>query len=323
MITENGLVKLMDFGVAKSLGDLRLTDGGSMIGSLYYMSPEQVKGSIDPDPRSDIYSAGAILFEIVTGKKPFDYEDRFSLMVAQVEEQPRLPTLIDPELPAELDDTILKALAKDPGQRYASAKEFLAALEIIKQPAATFASKPARPKRRVISEAVAGVAVLLICGLAGVGTVAWNRLSQPLPSPPVVLTVPSAPESLAAIPPDLPAPAQSPLEQPAVQAGSAPDPKPVLKPFATAAKARTEPVRRETKPVEPKPAEGQQAEVQSPASQQAEAPLPQPVPEAQPAEPKKTGFWSKLNPFHGKTLKKKKDDSALRSPSDAVPESRQ
>ena len=68
MITENGLVKLMDFGVAKSLGDLRLTDGGSMIGSLYYMSPEQVKGATDPDPRSDIYSAGAILYEIVTGK---------------------------------------------------------------------------------------------------------------------------------------------------------------------------------------------------------------------------------------------------------------
>jgi serine/threonine protein kinase len=327
MITENGLVKLMDFGVAKSLGDLRLTDGGSMIGSLYYMSPEQVKGSIDPDPRSDIYSAGAILFEIVTGKKPFDYEDRFSLMVAQVEEQPRLPTLIDPELPTELDDIILKALAKEPSHRYSSAQDFLAALRTIKQTAETFAPKPApRPKRRPISEAVAGVAVLLICGLAGAGTVTWNRLSQPLPAPPVVLTVPRAPESLAAIPPDLPTPAPSPLEQPAVQAASVPVPKPVLKPFATTAKTRTGPVRRETKPVEPKSAEGQQAEVQSPASQQAEASqpvVPQPVREAQPAEPKKVGFWGKLNPFHGKTLKKKKDDSALRSPSDAVPESRQ
>src|ERR1700730_19070922 len=159
MITENGLVKLMDFGVAKSLGDLRLTDGGSMIGSLYYMSPEQVKGATDPDPRSDIYSAGGILYEIVTGQKPFGYEDRFSLMVAQVEEQPRLPSLIDPELPAELDDLILKALAKEPGHRYASAKEFLAALEIIEQPVQTVAPKPAaRSERRVISEAVAGAA---------------------------------------------------------------------------------------------------------------------------------------------------------------------
>src|ERR1700730_15687624 len=138
MVTENGLVKLMDFGVAKSLGDLRLTDGGSMIGSRYYISPEQVEGSTDPDPRSDIYSAGAILYEMVTGKRPFDYEDRFSLMVAQVEEQPRLPTLVDPDLPAELNDIILKALAKEPSNRYSSAKDFLAALEFIKQPEATF-----------------------------------------------------------------------------------------------------------------------------------------------------------------------------------------
>src|ERR1700730_17449497 len=138
MITDNGLVKLMDFGVAKSRGDLRLTDGGSMIGSLYYMSPEQVKGATDPDPRSDIYSAGAILYEIVTGQKPFGYEDRFSLMVAQVEEQPRLPSLIDPELPAELDDLILKALAKEASHRYSSAKDFLAALEIM-QPAGVVA----------------------------------------------------------------------------------------------------------------------------------------------------------------------------------------
>jgi serine/threonine protein kinase len=333
MITEDGLVKLMDFGVAKSLGDLRLTDGGSMIGSLYYMSPEQVKGATDPDPRSDIYSAGAILYEIVTGKKPFDYEDRFSLMVAQVEEQPRLPSLIDPELPAEMDDIILRALAKEPGRRYSSAKDFLSALEIFKQPAATPAVKPAaRPKRRAISEAVAGVAVLLICGLAGVGAVAWNNLSEPLPAPPaVVLAVPKAPENLAAIPPDLPAATQSALEQPAavqtapVQPASTPVTKPVVKQFTASGKTRTEPARRETKPVETKPAKEQGAEVQSPAQLQAESPAPpaQHQPETQAAEPKKGGFWGKLNPFRGKTFKKKKDDSALRSPADAATESRQ
>src|ERR1700675_3713951 len=321
MITEEGLVKLMDFGVAKSLGDLRLTDGGSMIGSLYYMSPEQVKGATDPDPRSDIYSAGAILYEIVTGKKPFDYEDRFSLMVAQGEEQPRLPSLIDPELPAEMDDIILRALAKEPGRRYSSAKDFLTALEIFKQPAATPIVKPAaRPKRRAISEAVAGVAVLLICGLAGVGAVAWNRLSEPLPAPPAVVAVPKAPENLAAIPPDPPAAtAPSPLEQPAtvqpaavqpapVQPASSPVTKAVVKQLAAAGNARTAAAPRETKPVETKPAEEQGAEVQSPASLRAEAPAPpaQHGTEAQPAEPKKTGFWGKLNPFRGK-IKKKKD----------------
>jgi tRNA A-37 threonylcarbamoyl transferase component Bud32 len=335
MITEQGLVKLMDFGVAKSLGDLRLTDGGSMIGSLYYMSPEQVKGATDPDPRSDIYSAGAILYEIVTGKKPFDYEDRFSLMVAQVEEQPRLPSLIDPELPAEMDDIILRALAKDPGRRYSSAKDFLTALEIFQQPAAISTVKPAaRPKRRAISEAVAGVAVLLICGLAGVGAVAWNRLSEPLLAPPAVVSaVPKAPENLAAIPPDLAAAtAPSPMEQPAavqatsVQPASAPVTKPVVKQLATAGKARTAPAPRETKPVETKPAEEPAgAEVQSSAPLQAEVPVPpaQHRPEALPTEPKKTSFWGKLNPFRGKASKKKKDDSALRSPADAATESRQ
>jgi hypothetical protein len=78
-----------------------------------------------------------------------------------------------------------------------------------------------------------------------------------------------------------------------------------------------------TQPVEPKPAEGQQAEVQSSAPQHAEAPLPLPVPEAQPSEPKKAGFWSKLNPFRGKASKKKKDDSALRAPGDAPAEGHQ
>lgn len=334
MVTENGLVKLMDFGVAKSLGDLRLTDGGSMIGSLYYMSPEQVKGSTDPDPRSDIYSAGAILYEIVTGKKPFDYQDRFSLMVAQVEEQPRLPSLIDPDLPAGLDDIILRALAKEPGQRYSSAKDFLAALQIIRQPEATSAPKPqARSRRRVISEAVAGVAVVTICGLAGVGAVAWNRFNEPLPVlPPVVLAVPGAPASLAAIPPDLPAPSESSFEQqPAsarpvpVQPASTPVARPVVKQLAAASKSRSAPAPKETRP-EAKPAEESPVEVQSLPPQQAEAPPPppvrQPVPGAQPAEPRK-GFWGKLNPFRGKAAKKKKDDSASRSPGDAPAEGHQ
>jgi len=333
MVTENGLVKLMDFGVAKSLGDLRLTDGGSMIGSLYYMSPEQVKGSTDPDPRSDIYSAGAILYEIVTGKKPFDYQDRFSLMVAQVEEQPRLPSLIDPDLPAVLDDVILRALAKEPGQRYSSAKDFLAALQIIRQPEATSAPKPqARSKRRVISEAVAGVAVVTICGLAGVGAVAWNRFNEPLPAlPPVVLAVPGAPASLAAIPPDLPATGESSLEQqPAsarpvpVQPASPPVARPVVKQFAAASKSRSAPAPKEIRP-EAKPAEEAAVEAQLPAPQPAEAPPPalQPAPEAQPAELKKPRFWGKLNPFRGKAAKKKKDDSALRAPGDAPAEGHQ
>jgi serine/threonine protein kinase len=320
MVTENGLVKLMDFGVAKSLGDLRLTDGGSMIGSLYYMSPEQVKGSTDPDPRADIYSAGAILYEIVTGKRPFDYEDRFSLMVAQVEEQPRLPSLIDPELPAELDDIILKALAKDPSRRYLSAKEFLEALAIFKE-APALASPTTEPKRRVIVDVLAGVAVLLICAVAGIGAVAWNRINEAIPAPAVVLSVPRAPEKLAAIPAAEPVP--SPIaESPSVPPARAS--KSTGKQSAAAREAKAEVARKEIKPVETKPIEVPPAEdVQTPAPQQAEA-LPPPVkpePEPQPVQPKKGGFWSKLNPLRAKPnlFKKRKGDSALRSPGDAAP----
>ncbi len=278
-----------------------------MIGSLYYMSPEQVKGSTDPDPRSDIYSAGAILYEIVTGKKPFDYEDRFSLMVAQVEEQPRLPSLIDPELPAGLDDIILKALAKEPGQRYSSAKDFLAALEIIQQPEATSAPKPrVRSKRRVISEALAGVAVVTICGLAGVGAVAWNRFNEPLPVlPPVVLAAPKAPANLAAIPPDLPATSEPSLEQqPAsarpvpVQPVSTPVSKPVIKQFAAASKSRSAPTPKETKP---ETASEETVEVQTPRHNRLRRRRPRPsrrsAPEAQPAEPQEGRILGQAEPF--------------------------
>jgi eukaryotic-like serine/threonine-protein kinase len=328
MVTENGLVKLMDFGVAKSLGDLRLTDGGSMIGSLYYMSPEQVKGSTDPDPRSDIYSAGAILYEIVTGKKPFDYEDRFSLMVAQVEEQPRPPSQIDPDLPAELDDIILKALAKEPSQRYSSAKEFVEALQIIKQPVAAAAPKvTVGPKRRVVSEAVAGVAVLVICALAGIGSVAWNRLSQPIPPPSVALAVPIAPENLAGLPP---APTVSTSAAPVQQEPAPVQPAPAPQPVVATDGTRTQKASRETtaKAIETNPDEALRAnDVQSPrpASKRAEPQQSRVDSETGSAEPKKGHFWGKLNPFHGKAnpFKKKKEDSALRSPDDATPASRQ
>lgn len=335
MITEKGLVKLMDFGVAKSLGDLRLTDGGSMIGSLYYMSPEQVKGSTDPDPRSDIYSAGAILYEVVTGKKPFDYGDRFSLMVAQVEEQPRLPSLVDPEIPAELDDIILKALAKEPRLRYNSAQEFLAALAVFQQPPAGFAPPlmEAPPERR-ISDVLAGVAILVICALAGVGAVAWNRANEPIFPPPVVVALPPAPQNLAAIPPAGPALGQSEaVERRAAESAPMGSKRPA-EPVAgakTAAKqapmmatSKAEPAKAELKPAETTPAESELApEAQTSAPRQAEAAAPLPAKASSDAEsnqPKKGGFWNRLNPLRAKTIfKKKKDDSALRAPADTPP----
>ena len=131
IIDHNGNVKLTDFGVAKSLGDYQLTNAGEIIGSLHYMPPEQIRRHTDPDPRSDIYSAGAVLYEILTGRKIYDCPDRLSLMVAQVQQQPRPPLEIDPTIGPELNAVVLKALAKDPAQRYQSAEEFLGALRTV------------------------------------------------------------------------------------------------------------------------------------------------------------------------------------------------
>jgi eukaryotic-like serine/threonine-protein kinase len=129
IITPDGIAKLTDFGLAKSLGDYQLTNDGDIVGSLHYMPPEQVRHNSDPDPRSDIYAVGAVLYEILTGKKLFECRDRLSLMVAQVQRQPVPPIEIEPAIGPELNAIVLKALSKDPGQRYQSAEEFRFALQ--------------------------------------------------------------------------------------------------------------------------------------------------------------------------------------------------
>src|SRR5204862_3774775 len=102
IVTPEGTVRLTDFGLAKSPSDPNLTQAGAALGSLYYMSPEQVKGTGDADPRSDIYSLGAVLYELVTGRKLFEETDAFSIMRAQVERTPAPPSEINPALPQVL-----------------------------------------------------------------------------------------------------------------------------------------------------------------------------------------------------------------------------
>jgi serine/threonine-protein kinase len=118
----------MDFGIARSGSDLGHTVTGTTLGSLAYMSPEQVNcGPIDA--RSYLYSVGVSLYEMVTGQKPFKGESNFAIMQAQLQQPPRPPVELSANLPPSLNQIILKALSKEPAQRFQSAEEFRNALK--------------------------------------------------------------------------------------------------------------------------------------------------------------------------------------------------
>lgn len=122
LITSTGLAKLTDFGIARSTGDIRLTQTGMALGSVYYMSPEQVSaGAVDA--RSDIYSLGVTLYEMIAGRRPFEGENAYAVMNAHLTATPSPPTGN-----LALWAVILTALAKPPASRFQTADEFLAAL---------------------------------------------------------------------------------------------------------------------------------------------------------------------------------------------------
>src|SRR5277367_4282235 len=131
MITSHGLVKLMDFGIAKSANDLQLTRPGTTMGSVYYMSPEQVRGGT-VDARSDIYSYGVTLYEMLTGRKPFQADTSYSVLNAQLNEAPMPPVQVNPALSQELNNIVLRAMVKVPDGRFQSAEEFRNALKNVR-----------------------------------------------------------------------------------------------------------------------------------------------------------------------------------------------
>ena len=134
IITRDGTAKLTDFGLARAETDLRLTTNGAPVGSPWYMSPEQVRGIGPIDHRTDIYSLGAVLHEMLTGVKMFEAGGAFALMRAQVEAVPAPPSSVNPAVPPVLDAIVAKAVAKDQSQRFQSADEFRQSLEIALEP---------------------------------------------------------------------------------------------------------------------------------------------------------------------------------------------
>ncbi len=133
ILTETGTLKVLDFGIARLLGSSRMTRVGNIIGTLEYMSPEQVRGE-DTDARSDIYALGMMLYEILTGKLPFESDNEFVLMKMQTEQMPVPPRQLNPDIPPELEAAIMCAVAKNPSERFQNAGEFLQKLLAVDLP---------------------------------------------------------------------------------------------------------------------------------------------------------------------------------------------
>jgi len=128
IIGSGGFVKLANFALAKGANSPRLTQVGVAIGNLKYISPEQIKGIGDVDGRSDLYSLGMVLYEMLCGRPAFVMESEFELMAAQVGTTPISPEVVNSQVPRELGPVLLKALAKNPADRFQTAAEFDEAL---------------------------------------------------------------------------------------------------------------------------------------------------------------------------------------------------
>ncbi|RTL71013.1 MAG: Stk1 family PASTA domain-containing Ser/Thr kinase [Pseudonocardiaceae bacterium] len=123
MINTQGAVKVMDFGIARALGEgQNVTQTAAVIGTAQYLSPEQARGEA-VDARSDVYAAGCVLFELLTGDPPFTGDTPVAVAYQHVREDPRHPSQLNPDVPPELDAIVLKALSKNPINRYQSAAE--------------------------------------------------------------------------------------------------------------------------------------------------------------------------------------------------------
>ncbi|MBQ8195165.1 MAG: Stk1 family PASTA domain-containing Ser/Thr kinase [Oscillospiraceae bacterium] len=141
MLLSDGTIKVMDFGIARFNRENNKTMSEKTIGSVHYISPEQARGDIT-DERSDIYSVGVALYEMVTGKKPFDGDTPVSIALMHMQSTPKKPTELNSTIPEGLEQIILRAMQKDPNHRYQTAGEMIKDLEELKKnPALIFEYK--------------------------------------------------------------------------------------------------------------------------------------------------------------------------------------
>jgi serine/threonine-protein kinase len=195
LVNSQGRALVTDFGIARA-GASEITQTGSVLGTAHYLSPEQAQG-LPVTPASDLYSIGVILYEALTGRVPFEGDSAVSVALKQVSEQPRPPSELNPEISRALDAVVLRALAKDPANRFASAEEFLGALDAAEADpgggalgdTAAYAAVPAPappppvfapPPRRFWTRGRVALLALLALLLAGVAAFALTRTDRVL-----------------------------------------------------------------------------------------------------------------------------------------------
>ena len=127
LVDAEGRARVTDFGIARA-GASEITQTGSVLGTAQYLSPEQAQG-FEVDARSDLYSVGVILYEALTGQVPFQAETAVAIALKQVSERPRLPSQLNPQVSPALDAVVMRALAKEPENRFQSAEDFMKALD--------------------------------------------------------------------------------------------------------------------------------------------------------------------------------------------------
>ena len=120
IITEDGIAKVTDFGIAKAVSNSTITAFGTTIGSVHYFSPEHARGGFT-DAKSDLYSLGVVMYEMVTGKVPFDADTPVSVALKHMQEEPKEPIEVNPNIPMAVNKIIMRALQKDTTLRYQSA----------------------------------------------------------------------------------------------------------------------------------------------------------------------------------------------------------
>ena len=172
LVDGEGRARVADFGIARA-GASEITQTGSVLGTAQYLSPEQAQG-LPVTAASDLYSIGAMLYEALTGRVPFDADTPVAVALKQVSAQPRPPSQLNPKVTPALDAVVLKALAKDPANRFASAEHFLRALD----------SAEADPSGRALSDTAAYGAAAVAAGATAGTTVAADGAAPPGEEPP-------------------------------------------------------------------------------------------------------------------------------------------